>query len=79
MKQFAALLLIAVFAFACKSEKSYVKSDLEAANLKGNVWKVDKTIHDANGKCACPAATKTECNQSKYVYDKKGNIIESCT
>jgi hypothetical protein len=71
--------MIVIIAFSCKSEQSVLKSDLELANLKGKVWKIDKTFHDANGKCSCPAATKTECNQSQYVYDKEGNLTESCT
>lgn len=78
MKKSASILVIAIIAFSCKSEQSHLKSDLEIANLKGKVWKIDKTIHDANGRCACPAAMKTECNQSQFVYDNKGNLIESC-
>jgi hypothetical protein len=73
------LLIIAIVAFSCKSEQSHLKSDLEIANLKGNVWKVGKTIHDANGRCACPAAMKTECNQTEYIYDTKGNLLVSYT
>lgn len=79
MKPAVALFLIAILATSCKSGQSNLKSDLESANLKGKVWKIDKTIHDANGRCACPAAMKTECNQSKYIYNKKGNLIESYT
>jgi hypothetical protein len=79
MKKSASLLMIAIIAFSCKSEQSNVKSDLAIANLKGNVWKIDKTIHNAKGGCVCPAAMKTECNQSKYIYDKKGNLLVSCT
>jgi len=79
MNKSAGILMIVIIAFSCKSEQSSLKSDLELANLKGNVWKIDRTFHDANGKCACPAATKTECNQSQYVYDKNGNLTESYT
>jgi antitoxin component YwqK of YwqJK toxin-antitoxin module len=79
MKNFVSLILITFIAFSCKSTQSHLKTDLEVANLKGNVWKIDKTIHNANGNCVCPAAMKTECNQSKYVYDKKGNLLESFT
>lgn len=79
MKKSAVLVMIAIIAFSCKSEQSHVKSDLAIANLKGNVWKIDKTVHNANGACVCPAATKTECNQAKYVYDKKGKLLVSCT
>jgi hypothetical protein len=77
MNKIACLSMIAIIAFSCKTEQSQVKSDLESANLKGKVWKIDKTIHDAEAKCACPAAMKTECNQSQYVYDNNGNLIES--
>ena len=79
MNKSVILLMIAFIAFSCKSEQSQLKSDLAVANLKGNVWKIDKTIHNANGNCVCPAAMKTECNQSKYVYDEKGNLLESYT
>lgn len=79
MKKLTGILIISIIAFSCKSEQNRVKSDLELANLKSNVWKIDKTLHDANGGCVCPAATKTECNQSKYIYNKNGNIIESNT
>jgi len=79
MKNSVNLLMIAIVAFSCKSEQSHLKSDLEIANLKGNVWKIGKTVHDANEKCACPAAMKTECNQTEYVYDTKGNLLVSFT
>jgi hypothetical protein len=71
------ILLIAFVAFSCKSEQSHLKSDLETANLKGKVWKIDRTIHDTEYKCAC--SMKTECNQSKYVYNEKGNLLQSYT
>jgi hypothetical protein len=79
MKNSALFFLIVFIAFSCKSEQLPPKSDLQIANLKGNIWKIDKKVHDANGKCACPAAMKVECNQSQYVYDKKGNLTESFT
>jgi hypothetical protein len=79
MKKSVNLLMIAIVAFSCKSEQSHLKSDLEIANLKGNVWKIGKTVHDANGKCACPAAMKTECNHTEYVYDTEGKLLVSYT
>lgn len=79
MKKSVSLLLIAFVAFSCKSEQSHLKSDLEIANLKGNVWKISKTVHDANGKCTCPARMKTECNKTEYVYDAKGKLLVSYT
>jgi len=77
MKKSVSLLLIAFVAFSCKSEQSHLKSDLETANLNGKVWKIDRTIHDTQYKCAC--SMKTECNQSKYVYNEKGNLINAIT
>ena len=77
MKKSISLLLIAFVAFSCKSEQSHLRSDLETANLKGKVWKIDRTIHDTQYKCAC--SMKTECNQSKYVYNEKGNLIKAIT
>jgi hypothetical protein len=79
MKKSMRVLILAVITFSCKSEQFHLKSDLEIANLKGNVWKIDKTVHDANAKCACPAGMKTECNQTEYVYDAKGNLLISYT
>jgi antitoxin component YwqK of YwqJK toxin-antitoxin module len=73
------LLMIAFVAFSCISEQSNLKSDLETANLKGNVWKIGKTVHDAHGTCACPAAMKTECNQTEFIYDSKGKLQVSYT
>jgi hypothetical protein len=77
MKKSMCFLIIAFIVFSCKPEQSLLKSDLKIANLKGSVWKVDRTIHDTKNKCAC--ALKTECNESKYVYDSKGNLLKSYT
>jgi hypothetical protein len=77
MKKHVVIIVIAVIAFSCKSEQSHLKSDLMLANIKGNVWKIDRTVHDTENKCAC--SIKTECNESKYVYDSKGNLVESYT
>jgi hypothetical protein len=66
------LLIIAFIAFACKSEQSQLKSDLVLSNLKGRVWKIDKTVHSTDNKCGC--VIKADCNQSKYVYNEKGNL-----
>ena len=67
------LLIVAFIAFSCKSEQSQFKSDLALSNLKGRVWKIDKTIHETENKCGC--VLKTDCNQSKYVYNEKGNLL----
>jgi hypothetical protein len=77
MLKSSGLLIIAIIAFSCKSEQSHLRSDLRLANLKGNVWKIDRTIHNTQNKCAC--ALKTECNESKYVYDSRGNLLETYT
>jgi hypothetical protein len=50
-----------------------MKSDLALTNLKGSVWKIDKTIHKTGNSCGC--VLKTDCNQSKYVYNEKGNLL----
>ena len=65
--------MIAFSAFSCKSEQSRLKSDLASDNLKGKVWKIDKTIHSTGNTCGC--VLKTDCNQTKYVYDEKGNLL----
>lgn len=65
--------MIAFIAFSCKSEQSQMKSDLALTNLKGSVWKIDKTIHETGHTCGC--VLKTDCNQSKYVYNEKGNLL----
>jgi hypothetical protein len=67
--------MIAFVAFPCKSGQSQLKSDLESANLKGRIWKIERTISDTKNKCAC--AIKDESNKSKYVYDMSGNLIVS--
>jgi len=77
MKKTVSILIIAIIAISCKSEQSNIKSDLKSANIKGNVWKIDRTVHDTENKCAC--SIKTECNETKYVYDTKGNLVESYT
>jgi hypothetical protein len=67
------LLMIVFIVFSCKSEQFQSKSDLALANLKGNVWKIDRTIHTTGHTCGC--VLKTDCNQSKYVYNDKGNLL----
>jgi hypothetical protein len=61
MKKYLSFLLIALSAFSCKSEQTHLKSDLQAANLKGNVWRIDRIVNDTKNKCAC--AIKDECNK----------------
>src|SRR5450759_1903681 len=73
MNKSVILLMIAFIAFSCKSEQSHVKSDFALTNLKGSVWEIDKTIHETGHTCGC--VLKTDCNQSKYVYNEKGNLL----
>ena len=79
MKKSVIIILITLLAFACKTEQPPSKSDLDTSNLKGQVWKIDRTVHSTDGKCACPAGMRTECNETKYTYDQKGNLVESYT
>jgi hypothetical protein len=76
MKRLASLLIIAFFTFSCNSEKSNQKSDLDASNLKGKVWKIQRTVHKV-GNVVCPAAERDNCNQIISIYNKKGNLTES--
>ncbi len=68
---------MAIVAFSCQNNEPAIKTHLELANLKGNVWMVDKTVHNAEARSVCPAADKLEANQSTYVYNKSGNLEES--
>ena len=69
--------MTAVIAVSCKTEISNNKSDLELANMKGKVWRVERKIHNANAVSACPAAEKAACNQSVFIYNEKGYLTES--
>jgi hypothetical protein len=73
MRKSVSPFVIVIIAFACRSEQFQLVSDLKLVNLKGNVWKIDKTNHETGNKCGC--VLKTDCNQSKYVYNEKGNLI----
>jgi hypothetical protein len=73
MKKIAIISIIAFIVFSCKQEQSQLKSDLVLANLKGSVWKIDKTIHKTGNSCGC--VLKTDCNRSKYVYNEQGNLL----
>ena len=82
MKHLAGIFIMTVFAFSCNSKNPDIfelgKSDLEESNLRGKVWKIQKTIHRVGDNCRCPAAERDECNQASFVYNEKGNLIESC-
>lgn len=77
MKKSIGLLIIAFIFFSCKSGQTNKKSDLALANLKGSVWKIDKTVHETGSACGC--VLKTECNKSNSVYNEKGNLSELYT
>jgi len=79
MKIISAFFFFAVVVISCNQETPIVQSDVESANLKGKVWRVEKTIFEAKSKCSCPAAQRAENNKTKYVYNRNGNLIESYT
>jgi len=80
MKQLAYLLITTFIIFSCKSEKYNHQSDLQASNLKGKVWKVEKTIHNADEKITtCPCGEREDCKQALSVYNEKGNLDEYTT
>jgi hypothetical protein len=62
---------------SCKSERYIPKTDLEASNLKGSVWKIEKTIFKAGEKSKCPCSGLNEDKQTFFTYDDKGNLTES--
>jgi hypothetical protein len=77
MKKIALILLVIVFVISCKSERYTPITDLEASNLKGNVWKIEKTIFKAGDKSKCPCSGLNEDKQTFYTFDNKGNLTES--
>jgi hypothetical protein len=77
MKRNAIIFLVFILAISCKSERYTPKSDLEASNLKGRVWKIEKTIFKATDKSKCPCSGLNEDKQTFYTYDEKGNLTES--
>jgi hypothetical protein len=77
MKKLTFIFLILSFAFACKSEKSNIKSDLAAANLKGKVWKIQKKNFKADAATTCPACGEDEDKEKLFIYNERGNLVES--
>ncbi len=77
MKKNTFILLVFFFAISCKSERYTPKTDLEASNLKGRVWKIEKTIFKASDNSKCPCSGLNEDKQTFYTYDDKGNLTES--
>ncbi len=72
-----AILFMFIAIFSCNSGNNNVRSDLQQANLKGKVQQIDKRIHYATSRIACPAAERNECNQSSYIYGENGNLVVS--
>jgi hypothetical protein len=68
--------IIAFLSISCNIGRSDLNNDLGSANLKGKVMHIDGTFHDADVKCACPAAQKCACNQESFNYDEHGNFQE---
>jgi hypothetical protein len=63
---------VAIVVFSCNLQ-SPPKSDLAVSNLKGNVKKVSRIINETGESCGC--TIKTDCSQSEYIYNEKGNLI----
>lgn len=79
MRQLIFLFLIVVFSFSCNSGRNGLRSDLEMANLKGRVWKIEKTVHDTKESCNCPASMRSDSKRSLIVYNENGFLAESST
>lgn len=77
MKRLIPIILLTVIACSCNKTQIDNKTDLESANLKGNVWKINKTVFDMEAQSTCPAADCGEGNQIVYEYNKEGWLIES--
>lgn len=75
MKTLRFTLFLVLILISCQNQQ--IRSDLQKENLKGKVWKISQAIHETGGGCLCPAAEKTECNITKSLYDKHGNLVSS--
>jgi hypothetical protein len=76
LKQFAGLLMIIILIISCNTEKGTMKSDLEASNLKGKIWKIQRTVYKVGDKVKCPACQRDNDKNSFYVYDTEGKLIK---
>lgn len=76
LKQFAGFLIIMFYISSCNSDKANVKSDLEASNLKGNIWKIQRTIFKVGDKVKCPACQRDNDKNTFYIYDKEGKLVK---
>jgi hypothetical protein len=77
MKKIIFVCFLAIMAASCTSRNTESKNDLSAANLKGKVKNITKTIHNNEGSICCPFADIMECQQTAITFDEKGNVIES--
>jgi hypothetical protein len=71
MKKSVVFLSLVLIFFSCSSQFPQ-KSDLASNNLKGRVWKVSRKTNETGESCGC--VIKTDCSQSEYVYNEKGNL-----
>jgi hypothetical protein len=76
LKQFAGLMMIVYLLLSCNSEKANVKSDLAASNLKGKIWKIQRTIYKVGDKVKCPACQRDNDKNTFYVYDAEGKLTK---
>jgi hypothetical protein len=76
LKQYAGFLMIICLLLSCNSEKANVKSDLVASNLKGKIWKIQRTIYKVGDKVKCPACQRDNDKNTFYVYDSDGQLTK---
>jgi len=77
MKKLLFPLALSILIASCSGNSTQMRTDLEAANLKGKVMKVEKKLHNATGKAVCPGAESMNCNNSVFVYNEKGFLTET--
>ncbi len=79
MKHFTLLFIFAFLALSCNQKKSETnKSDLELANLKGRVSRVQSTVFQVKNS-VCPAANcGVSCKQTITSYYEKGIDYGTC-
>lgn len=80
MKNLVAILqvFLCLIAGSCKNatDNNSLMTDLNAANLKGNVYRVKETYNKVGDAC-CPAGDRGECSQKLTIYNKDGFTVES--
>ena len=68
MKQLTTIIFLVIIACSCNMGKTNFKSDLEFANLKGNIWKIDKTVYDTEAKSVCAAGDSLRRRSTSGFY-----------